>query len=231
MGIATRLKLARLLSIAPADAGRLAALARAGFAGGADAVLTPGADDATLATIREAARGTQGLTGVLGRVRSASVTPDLVVLDDRGDAARVRALVGPWARIGRECNAADEVDAALADPDVDFLLVGPGRAHLRHAAEVAPAHEEASKPWFAVGGVSPDSLEVVLRAGAMRVAVGTAITQASDPEQTTRLLKARLRGAWRDDPRMEAVTASAFGASPGLDLAGGQDLPPTSLQV
>lgn len=232
MGIATRLKLARLLYIAPDDAGRLATLAAAGFAGGADAVLLPEARAAGgLATVRDAARATQGLTGLLGAVPPAEGTPDLVVLDDDDDAARVRARVGEWTRIGRRCNAADEVDAALADRHVDFLLVGPGRDHLRHAAEVAPPHDPASKPWFAVGGVSPESLDAVLRAGALRVAVGTAITRASDPEQATRRLKDRLRQAWQADPRLEAVRASAFGPSPKLDLADGGDLPPTTLRV
>ncbi|MFP5416282.1 MAG: thiamine phosphate synthase [Actinomycetes bacterium] len=229
MGIATRLKLARLIYLSPDQPDAVSDLASAAFAGGADAVVLVESLDAPIADataaecipeIREAARTTQGLTGYLGRpIRAAELAPDLLVLaDDAADAARTRTRVGRWTMIGRRCNGTDEVDRALADPAVDFLLVGPGLPHIRHAAASAPADDPTSKPWFAVGGVTLETLDAVLRAGAMRVGVGAAITEASNPEEATRALKNRLRRAWNDDPRMEAVTAAAFGTSAGLTL-------------
>ena len=49
-------------------------------------------------------------------------------------------------------------------------------------------------PCFAIGGIGPDNIEAVVEAGARRVAVITAITQADDPACVTRLLKSALSG-------------------------------------
>ncbi|WP_232548565.1 thiamine phosphate synthase [Propioniciclava soli] len=226
MGIATRLKLARLLWIAP-DTGVVSSLARPVFAGGADIIALaddpsdPIADataDDALAGILEAARVTQGLSGYFGRtVSAAKLSPDVVVLvDPEANTARARQLLGEWSVIGRECHDRAAVDAALADPCVDFLLVGPGLELVRYAASVAPAHDPDAKPWFAVRGISPRSLDAVVRAGAMRVAVGAAITDAADPGAVASALKNGLREAWNADARMEEVTRSAFGGGPKL---------------
>ena len=78
----------------------------------------------------------------------------------------------------------------------------------------------------------PDELQdAVLRAGARRVGVGAAITEASNPEEATLALKDRLRRAWNEDPRMEAVTAAAFGTSPRLDLSTHVEVPETDLHL
>lgn len=241
MGIATRLKLARLLWIAP-DTGVVGELARPVFAGGADIIAVaddpaqPIADDTAdeaLAGILEAARVTQGLSGYFGRtVSAAKLSPDVVVLvDPEANTARARQLLGEWSVIGRECHDRSEVDAALADPCVDFLLVGPGLELVRYAASVAPAHDPASKPWFAVRGVSPRSVDAVIRAGAMRVAVGAAITDADDPGQVATALKDALRAAWNADERMEAVTMSAFGTSPKLTFPPSGAVPDTEIEL
>lgn len=242
MGIATRLKLARLMHYVPDEPDAVAALARASFAGGADIVILdedlthPIADETAthaLADITEAARATQGLSAYHGRpVRAAMLSPDLVVLaDDEASAARTRALVGEWTMIGRECNTPAEIDAALADRWLDFFLVGPGLELIRHAAEKAPANDPASKTWFAIGGITEASLDAVIRAGARRVAVGAGITKASDPEGAALAMKNRLREAWNDDPRMEDVISSAFGTSPKLNLAPTRPKPPSGLRV
>ena len=228
LGIASRLKLARLIQIVPAGSARVPLLAPAGFAGGADIVLldetqaeaNPAAA-ASMTLVRAAAQETQGLTGYLGRPgREAGRGADVVCLsEDDHDPARARAQLGRWTQIGRRCNTAAEIDAALADPEVGFLLVGPGREHLLHAADVAPPSDPAATPWFAVGGITQTSLDAVLRTGARRVAVGGAIIDASDPEAAARGFKERLRAAWNADPAMEAVTMAAFAPGPGLSFA------------
>ena len=236
MGIATRLKLARLMYIAP-DTGVVASLARPVFAGGADIIALaddvsqPIADDTAeeaLAGILEAARTTQGLSGYFGRpVAAAKLSPDIVVLvDAEANTARARTLLGEWSMIGRECHTQGEVDAALADPCVDFLLVGPGLDLVRYAAACAPAFDPDAKPWFAVRGVSPRTLDAVIRAGAMRVAVGATLTDAADPGVVAEQLKNRLREAWNADTRMEAVTMSAFGTGPRLRFPSDLPIPP-----
>lgn len=231
MGIPTRLKLARLLYIAP-DTGVVSALARPVFAGGvdiialADDVSEPIADDTAeeaLAGILEAARTTQGLSGYFGRpVSAARLSPDVVVLvDPEANTRRARQLLGEWSVIGRECHDAAAVDTALAEPCVDFLLVGPGLELVRYAAEVAPPDDPNAKPWFAVRGISPKTLDAVVRAGAMRVAVGAAITDAPDPGAVAGQLKDGLRKAWNERPAMEAITMAAFGTGPALPFPPG----------
>jgi thiamine-phosphate pyrophosphorylase len=49
-----------------------------------------------------------------------------------------------------------------------------------------------TRPWFAIGGVDTDRLPEVLAAGADRVVVVRAITEARDPEAAARGLKAAL---------------------------------------
>ncbi len=229
MGIAARLRLARLMHIAPDEPDAVGALAEASYAGGADIVMLDEdladaiADDTAevgLAAITMAARATQGLTGYFGRpVRAAQLSPDLFVLADaEADPARTRRLVGEWTMIGRRCSSDADTDAALAHPEVDFLIVGPGLERIRYAARKAPPHDPRSTPWFAVGGITKESLGAVLRAGAMRVAVGGAITRAANPEAAAHALKNGLRTAWNDDARMEAVTSAAFGQRPTLNL-------------
>ncbi|MCT2274648.1 thiamine phosphate synthase [Dietzia cinnamea] len=109
-----------------------------------------------------------------------------------------RRIVGDDVVIGLSCHAADEVDAAAANPVVDYFCTGPvwptptkpgrhapGLGLVRHAAG-------ASKPWFAIGGIDPENLPEVLAAGASRVVVVRAITAAPDPTAAARELRAAL---------------------------------------
>ena len=53
----------------------------------------------------------------------------------------------------------------------------------------------AARPWFAIGGISLDRLDDVLAAGATRVVVVRAITEADDPAAAARAFSRRLRSA------------------------------------
>ena len=112
----------------------------------------------------------------------------------------VRSLLGPAPILGRSTHSAAQAAEAEADPDVDYFCVGPlwatptkpGRAAvgldlLRDVAATRPA-----TPWFAIGGVDAERLDAVLDAGASRVVVVRAITQAPDPERAARELRERL---------------------------------------
>jgi thiamine-phosphate pyrophosphorylase len=112
-----------------------------------------------------------------------------------------RAIVGGRVVIGRSTHAEAEVDAALADPDTGYFCTGPcwptptkpGRAApglslVRYAASRAPG-----VPWFAIGGIDAGNLDEVLDAGARRVVVVRALTEAPDPGQAAAGLAARLR--------------------------------------
>jgi thiamine-phosphate pyrophosphorylase len=92
---------------------------------------------------------------------------------DSVPAARVRAICPPGFLLGRSVHARDEAIAAAAAGGLDYLLFGtvfatpskPGRAPagLAVLADVASA---VTIPVLAVGGVTPDTVEQVVRAGA-----------------------------------------------------------------
>ena len=65
-----------------------------------------------------------------------------------------------------------------------------GLGLLSHVAQAAPG-----RPWFAIGGISLDRLDEVLAAGATRVVVVRAITEADDPAAATQTLAGRLAQA------------------------------------
>ncbi len=124
-----------------------------------------------------------------------------------------RRILGAVPLIGRSTHAESEVDVAATESGVDYFCVGPcwptptklgrpapGLDLLRHAAAVAPPLDAgrdagAARPWFAIGGIDQSRLEDVLAAGARRVVVVRAITQASDPEAAARALRRRLDAA------------------------------------
>lgn len=111
-----------------------------------------------------------------------------------------RRILGDDVLVGRSTHDEAQVEAAVAEPGVDYFCVGPtwptptkpGRAApglplLRHAASLG-----TGRPWFAIGGIDEANLDQVLDAGATRVVVVRALTQAADPEAAARRLKGRL---------------------------------------
>jgi thiamine-phosphate pyrophosphorylase len=65
----------------------------------------------------------------------------------------------------------------------------PGLALTRHAAALA-----TERPWFAIGGIDLTNLDQVLEAGATRVVVVRALTEAADPRAAAKAFTARLFG-------------------------------------
>lgn len=102
-----------------------------------------------------------------------------------------RRILGPEAIIGVSTHRPQEWDVAPAE--ADYLTAGPvwetptkegrpaaGLGHVRHAA----AH--ADRPWFAIGGIDAGNVREVVGAGATRVAVVRAVTEAEDPAAAAR---------------------------------------------
>jgi thiamine-phosphate pyrophosphorylase len=128
--------------------------------------------------------------------------PDLVeacgadgvhVGQDDMSPAEARAIVGPDRIVGRSTHAAEQADAAEADPDVDYMAVGPvwatptklgrpaaGLDYVEYAARTV------TKPWFAIGGIDATNLSTVVEHGASRIVVVRAITESDDPEAAAR---------------------------------------------
>lgn len=115
-----------------------------------------------------------------------------------------RAMLGPEMILGRSSSGGAQGAAALADPDVDYCCVGPvwgtptkpGRAAVGTGAVRAMADAAASglveTPWFAIGGIDLDTVADVVAAGAQRIVVVRAITDAGDPEAAARALRGAL---------------------------------------
>ena len=142
-------------------------------------------------------------------VAYASGAPILHLGQDDLPVQIARKIVGPEALIGRSTHAEAEVEAAAADPETGYFAVGPcwptptkpgrpapGLDLVRHASRVAPPGAPGVPPWFAIGGIDEENLDQVLDAGARRIVVVRALTQARDAAaagDVARTLAARLR--------------------------------------
>jgi thiamine-phosphate pyrophosphorylase len=115
-----------------------------------------------------------------------------------------RRFVGEKTVIGLSSHTPEQISAAIAAPGLDYFCVGPvwatptkpGRAAVgldlvRFAADAVSA-AASIRPWFAIGGVDLSNVEQVVAAGASRVVVVRAITEADDPAESARALKALL---------------------------------------
>jgi thiamine-phosphate pyrophosphorylase len=155
-----------------------------------------------LEVVRDAAERHGALWSVNDRADVAHATgADVLHLgQDDLPVPAARALLGDDVLIGRSTHDARQVDAAAVEPGVDYFCVGPtwptptkpgrpapGLDLTRYAARLGSA-----RPWFAIGGIDLDNLDQVLAAGATRVVVVRALTEAADPQAAARALKARL---------------------------------------
>ena len=140
----------------------------------------------------------------------------LLIINDRAEVARTcgadgvhlgqedqsptdaRALLGDNSLIGLSTHSLSQARGAEKAP-ADYLGVGPtfrsqtkqfeSFAGLEFVREVAGCIQ---KPWFAIGGISPDNIETVIAAGATRVAVSAAICRSEHPGLAARQLSRSL---------------------------------------
>jgi len=118
----------------------------------------------------------------------------------QGDLPPRHARAVTTALIGRSTHDEAQAAAADADPLVAYFCTGPVWATPtkpgRPAVGLDPvrwAAAHARKPWFAIGGIeSPDRCREVVAAGASRVVVVRALTQAADPGAAARALRRAL---------------------------------------
>jgi thiamine-phosphate pyrophosphorylase len=115
-----------------------------------------------------------------------------------------RRIVGPDAIIGRSTHSTDDIARALdeqANGCADYIAVGPvhatqtklgrpgvGLGLIEHAAATVDF------PWFAIGGIDLANVGDVVRAGAERIVVVRAITEADDPVDAAKRLREALPG-------------------------------------
>lgn len=143
----------------------------------------------------------------------------LLSVNDRADVALAAGadvlhlgqddLPVPWARkiagdevaIGRSTHDQSQATAAAAETGVDYFCTGPcwptptkpGRPAPGLDLVRATAAGHPTRPWFAIGGIDEARLPEVLAAGASRVVVVRAITEAPDPRAAAARLTKALR--------------------------------------
>jgi thiamine-phosphate pyrophosphorylase len=142
----------------------------------------------------------------------------LLSVNDRADVALAAGadvlhlgqddLPVPWARkilgedvvIGRSTHDVAQAAAGAVEPGVDYFCTGPcwptptkpGRPAPGLDLVRATAATGTTRPWFAIGGIDEARLPEVLAAGASRVVVVRAITEADDPKAAAARLKLAL---------------------------------------
>lgn len=176
-----------------------------------------------LGVLREAAQRHGRLWAVNDRADVASLSGAPVFhigqKDIPFDAAR--KFLGKGTVIGLSTHSPGQVDAAIAAAPgrrgLDYFCVGPvwatptkpGRAAVgldlvgyaaeavRRASDTGGADGTVNGmlPWFAIGGIDLANVEQVVEAGARRIVVVRAITEAADPADAARALLAALDAA------------------------------------
>jgi thiamine-phosphate pyrophosphorylase len=177
---------------------------------------------ATFLQIRAKAASAAALLELAGPiVELAHARAATVIINDRADIARlasadgvhvgqddltpvdVRHIVGDAAIVGLSTHTAAQMDAAVREPVITYVAVGPvfgtttkatgheaiGLDMVRAAAVRARA---AGLPLVAIGGITLDNAASVIAAGAASVAVIGDLLATGAPEQRTREFLSRL---------------------------------------
>ena len=184
-----------------------------------DAVLGAGVDIVQLREKGLEAREELGLLEVLADACRRHAR--LLAVNDRADVALAasadvlhlgqddlpvpvaRRILGPHPLIGRSSHSPAQADAAASEAGVDYFCAGPvwatptkpGRPSTGLGLLGHVARRRLARPWFAIGGITLGRLDDVLAAGATRVVVVRAITEADDPAAAARAFAERLREA------------------------------------
>ena len=139
---------------------------------------------------------------------AAAAGADVLHLGQRDLAPAVaRRIVGPQMIIGLSSHSFTEAANAAQHPDVDYFCLGPiwatptkpGRPHTGLQPHRELAQTRPARPWFAIGGIDEGNLDQVLEAGADRIVVVRAITDADDPHSAAARFAARVAGAHAAD--------------------------------
>ncbi len=114
---------------------------------------------------------------------------DLSILD-------ARSVIGPARILGVTAHSPRDPVAGA-----DYVSAGPVFGSLQKPGLPASGLDSVRRaakrgiPFFAIGGITVENLAAVIRAGATRVAVGTALVAAPDPLKAARFMSSKLRSA------------------------------------
>jgi thiamine-phosphate pyrophosphorylase len=201
-----RLRTARLYFVCDARAGGRdpEALLRAALSGGVDIVQLR-EKELDRAEIERSAATFRRVCDAYSALFIVNDDPDLArscdadgvhVGQDDVSAEAARELLGPDAIVGLSTHSEEQIGAADARP-IDYMSVGPiwetptkaGRPAVGLGL-VSHAAEQATRPFFGIGGVDPSNAEQVVRAGARRLCAVRAIRDAGDPAAAAEALRA-----------------------------------------
>jgi thiamine-phosphate pyrophosphorylase len=141
----------------------------------------------------------------------------LFIMNDRADLAVVtdadgvhvgqdelsvkeaRRIVGPQRLVGVSTHTIEQARRAVLD-GADYIGVGPVFPSSTKAFEFLAGLElirevaaEISLPWFAIGGINAENVDLVIESGAKRIALSSAILGANDPQLAARELGERVK--------------------------------------
>jgi thiamine-phosphate pyrophosphorylase len=112
--------------------------------------------------------------------------------------AEARRVLDRGRLVGVSTHSISQFQQAITE-QADYLGVGPVfPSHTKSFAEfpglpfVRAAAAVTSPPWFAIGGVTIDTLADLKQSGAQRIAVTSAVTRAEDPAQAVQELRRHL---------------------------------------
>ncbi len=201
-----------LCTDARTERGDLAEFADAALAGGVDIIqlrdkgLEARHELVALEVLADACRRHGALLAVNDRadVALAAGAQVLHLGQDDLPVSWARRILGDEMVIGRSTSDPAQAADAAGQPGVDYFCAGPcwatptkpgrpaaGLDLIRRTATATPA-----RPWFAIGGIENVlRLEQVRAAGADRVVVVRAITEATDPQATAAAFAQRLRSS------------------------------------
>jgi thiamine-phosphate pyrophosphorylase len=187
----------------------LTEFANAALAGGVDVIqlrdktLEAKEELAALTTLAEACARHHALLSANDRADIAlAANADILHLGQEDLPTNwARKIVGDDMAIGRSTHDQHQTSAAADEPGVDYFCTGPcwptptkpGRPAPGLPLVRATAQAHPTRPWFAIGGIDEQRLPELLAAGATRVVVVRAITEAADPRRAAERLRAQLR--------------------------------------
>ncbi len=161
--------------------------------------------DAPDERVLEAAQRYRRLCTAAGALLIVNDRPDLALAADADGVhvgqddvavAAARAVVGADRLVGLSTHSPEQITGAAG---VDYIGVGPVHATPTKPGRppvglelVGYAAANCALPFFAIGGIDTTNVSAVRDAGATRVAIVRALTQAQDPESTARALRATL---------------------------------------
>ncbi|GAA1114836.1 thiamine phosphate synthase [Nesterenkonia jeotgali] len=178
------------------------------YAGGVDIIqvrdkqVTVQTEIAALVLLRQVADEYGGLSAANDRADVALITGVDVFHVGQEDLSteEARLVLGDDVVIGRSCQTIEQVQEADSDIGLDYYCTGPiwetptkpGRAAVGLELPAQAARLGSRKTFFAIGGIDATNIGEVTAAGADRVVVVRAVTQASDPTASAQALRQQL---------------------------------------